>query len=130
MTPKREAYSEPKIDRKGRIMLEELDDNNEHVWKFQHQLTNKDTPVYEDKKVGDLIVFALDKTDDKADGTTIRQRFSLSCKVEDALQNGGYLEVEIKDIRLIEGTLEAIKNPLFNYRIQEVLDSAEPVKNE
>jgi len=126
-TPNGDAYCEPKMDRKGRFMLEELDENNENVWRFQHQLEKKDTPIYVDKRIGEIITFALDKVDEKASGEDIRRRFTLSCRVEDAMKNGGLLEVENKDWKCIEGTLEAIKNPLFNYRIQEAIDTAEVV---
>jgi len=128
VTPKGDAYCEPVIDRKGRVKIEELDDEGNNVFKFQHQLTNKDTPVYEDKRIGDIITFALDKTDDKASTEDIRKRFSLSCRVEEALGKDGQLVVENKDWKIIEGTLENIKNPLFNYRIQEAIDLAEPIK--
>ena len=127
-TPKGEVYSEPKIDRKGRVRLTELDENLEPIWKYQHQMEKKDIPDYVNMRIGDIITFALDRLDDKADGKTIRERFSLSCRVEDAMKNGGKLETENKDWKCIEGTLEGIKHPLFNYRIQEAIDLAEVVK--
>lgn len=130
LTPNGDTYCEPKLDRKGRIMMEELDEEGNNVYKFQHQLTNKDTPVYVDKLIGDIITFALDKVDDKANSEDIRKRFALSCRVEDALSKDGKLVVENKDWKLIEGTLDNIKNPMFNYRIQEAIDTAELYKEE
>jgi len=127
-TPSGDAYAEPKMDRKGRVMIEALDENGENIWKFPHQMEKSDTPVYEDKRIGQLITFALDKLDEKANGEDIRKRFALSCRVEAAMKDNKSLEVESKDLKLIEGTLEAIKNPMFNYRIQEALDSAEIIK--
>lgn len=128
VTPSKETYCEAKLDRKGRVLLEEKTDEGGEIWRFTHQLKREDTPVYVDKRIGDIITFALDKIDDKANGEEIRKRFALSCRVEEAMQNGGLLKVENKDWKCIESTLENIKNPLFNYRIQEAIDTAEICK--
>jgi len=128
ITPKGEPYSEPIVDNKGRIKLEELDENDKNIYKFPNQLRVTDTPIYENKKIGSIITFALDRLDDKQSGEEIRKRFALSCRVEEAMQKKELLIVENKDWKCIESTLENVKNPLFNYRIQEAIDTAEVVK--
>lgn len=125
VTPQGTNYSEPIMDNKGRVKLTELDDNGNNIYKFSHMLTPKDEPVYEDKKIGNIITHALDKTDDKLTGEDIRKRFALSCRVEDAMSKNESLIMEQKDWKCIENSIENIKNPLFNYRIQEAVDTAE-----
>jgi len=122
VTPQGTNYSEPIMDNKGRVKVDE------DTYKFPHTLTASDNPIYEDKKIGNIITHALDKMDDKLSGEEIRKRFALSCRVEEAMRNGGQLIVENKDWKCIESTLESIKNPLFNYRIQEAIDTAEIYK--
>lgn len=125
ITPKKEIYCEPITDRKGRVKLEELDDEGKNIWRFQHQLEKKDTPIFEDKKIGDIICYILDQIDQKANGEEIRKRFSVSCSVENSMDKNQLLEIETKDLKVIENALENTKNPLFNYRIQEAIDTAE-----
>ena len=118
-TPNGDVYAEPKVDRTGRITL----DNGST--KYNHQLEKSDTPLYVDRRIGDFITFVLDKTDEKATGETLRKRFFLSCRVEQSMRDNKLLEVTNEDIKLVEAALEVVKHPLISYRVQEALDLAE-----
>src|SRR5262245_9213260 len=93
LTRSGEPYRETKVDAKGHIVLESGET------KPPYAIERTDVPAMEDVPVGRLLIMALDKTDDKLSPDERRKRFTLSCRIEDAMRDHVPFEMEVPDER-------------------------------
>ncbi len=121
LTRKGEVYQEFQIDGLGRMTLESGEK------KYQHQLEKEDIPCLENRKIGDLINYALDLPEEKLTPKERRARFILATRIQEAMETGKDLVIEKEDETRIEGATEGVKSAFFLDRILSSLEEAEKV---
>lgn len=92
-------------------------------------LTSGDPPNMLDRTVGDIINKALDAVSDKLAPEERRKRFTLSCRIEDAMREGEPLAMSPDDETRIKAAAELIVgNHMLLARIEQAVFAAEKPK--
>jgi len=132
LTPTEEVYTEPEIDAKGRIKLDEKDPEGNNLYKHKYQITPKDTPIYRVITLGDVLTTVLDQKDEpqhpsmpsprgKMSPNILVNRFHISRKVHKAITNKTTLEISKFEEKIITAALDKCGNGMFIYRLKEAL---------
>ena len=125
---KGQPFCEAEIDNKRLVTV--IDGKGKESKKQQHVLTAGDTIKMVERRIGDIIAYALDNVpDEKLTPKQRRERFFLAAKIEDATKRGAPFEMDKDDEKHIDAAADLItNNHMFVARIGEALEAAEHVK--
>lgn len=120
-----EPYLENKVDSRGRVQL------TDQTYKYPHQVAKTDEPVLEERRVGDIMIYALCLEDRELTQVERAKRFTLTCRIQQALDENRPLELAPKreDENRIQEACKLVTNHMFVARVEQALEAVKTVES-